>query len=162
MKRQKVAEPLLKTGDVMTSSPEVNPVRGLKKARTGIDMYVRPSSPSTIRVRGLKKARTGIDGFDEITGGGLPQGRPTLVCGGPGSGKTLFGMEFLVRGARQFDEPGVFMSFEEKDADLVENFSSLGFDLDDLLATQKLALDYVHIERRKSLKRESLTWRASL
>jgi predicted ATP-dependent serine protease len=138
MKRQKVAEPLLKTGDVMTSSPEVNPVRGLKKARTG------------------------IDGFDEITGGGLPQGRPTLVCGGPGSGKTLFGMEFLVRGARQFDEPGVFMSFEEKDADLVENFSSLGFDLDDLLATQKLALDYVHIERRKSLKRESLTWRASL
>ena len=100
----------------------------------------------------LKKTPTGIGGFDEITGGGVPQGRPTLICGGPGSGKTLFGMEFLVRGAREFDEPGVFMSFEEKDTDLVENFSSLGFDLDDLVARDKIALDYVHIERSEILE----------
>ena len=100
----------------------------------------------------LQKTPTGIGGFDEITGGGVPQGRPTLICGGPGSGKTLFGMEFLVRGAREFDEPGVFMSFEEKDTDLVENFSSLGFDLDDLVARDKIALDYVHIERSEILE----------
>lgn len=100
----------------------------------------------------LKKTTTGIGGFDEITGGGVPQGRPTLICGGPGSGKTLFGMEFLVRGAREFDESGVFMSFEEKDTDLIENFSSLGFDLDDLVARNKMALDYVHIERSEILE----------
>ncbi len=100
----------------------------------------------------LKKSPTGIGGFDEITGGGVPQGRPTLICGGPGSGKTLFGMEFLVRGARDFDEPGVFMSFEEKDMDLVENFSSLGFDLENLVAREKMALDYVHIERSEILE----------
>src|SRR5512141_1094452 len=100
----------------------------------------------------LRKTKTGIGGFDEITGGGLPQGRPTLVCGGPGSGKTLFGMEFLVRGARDFEEPGVFMSFEEKDSDLVENFASLGFDIEDLTAREKLSLDYVHIERSEILE----------
>lgn len=110
------------------------------------------SSAEPNPVKQLKKIPTGIGGFDEITGGGLPLGRPTLVCGGPGSGKTLFGMEFLVRGAREFDEPGVFMSFEEKDADLVENFSSLGFDLDDLMARDKMALDYVHIERSQILE----------
>ncbi len=110
------------------------------------------SSKESIPVKQLKKIPTGIGGFDEITGGGLPQGRPTLVCGGPGSGKTLFGMEFLVRGAREFDETGVFMSFEEKDTDLVENFSSLGFDIDDLVAREKLALDYVHIERSEILE----------
>jgi circadian clock protein KaiC len=103
-------------------------------------------------VKQLRKTPTGIGGFDEITGGGLPQGRPTLICGGPGSGKTLFGMEFLVRGAREFDEPGVFMSFEEKDKDLVENFSTLGFDIDDLVARKKMALDYVHIERSEILE----------
>jgi circadian clock protein KaiC len=106
----------------------------------------------TAPLKRLQKAPTGIDGFDEITDGGLPQGRPTLICGGPGSGKTLFGMEFLVRGATEFNEPGVFMSFEEKDTDLVENFSSLGFDLDDLVALNKLALDYVHIERSEILE----------
>lgn len=100
----------------------------------------------------LLKTQTGIGGFDEITGGGLPKGRPTLICGGPGSGKTLFGMEFLVRGARDFDEPGVFMSFEERDADLIENFSSLGFELDDLAAREKVALDYVHIERSEIIE----------
>ncbi|MGA2225084.1 MAG: circadian clock protein KaiC [Syntrophobacteraceae bacterium] len=111
------------------------------------------SSPKeSIPVKQLRKIPTGIGGFDEITGGGVPQGRPTLVCGGPGSGKTLFGMEFLVRGAREFNEPGVFMSFEEKDTDLVENFSSLGFDIDDLVARNKMALDYVHIERSEILE----------
>ena len=110
------------------------------------------SSRESIPVKQLRKTPTGIGGFDEITGGGLPQGRPTLICGGPGSGKTLFGMEFLVRGARDFDEPGVFMSFEEKDTDLVENFSSLGFDLDDLVARNKMALDYVYIERSEILE----------
>jgi len=109
-------------------------------------------SRESVPVKQLRKASTGIGGFDEITGGGLPLGRPTLICGGPGSGKTLFGMEFLVRGARDFHEPGVFMSFEEKDSDLAENFSSLGFGLDHLVARNKLALDYVHIERSEILE----------
>jgi circadian clock protein KaiC len=95
----------------------------------------------------LLKSPTGIKGLDEITGGGLPKGRPTLVCGGTGCGKTLLAMEFLVRGATQFDEPGVFMSFEEKSEELGKNFSSLGFDLDDLAARERLVLDYVHIEK---------------
>src|ERR1700693_4086361 len=95
----------------------------------------------------LLKALTGIQGFDEITGGGLPTGRPTLVSGGAGSGKTLFGLEFLVRGATQYDEPGVFMSFEETITDLTQNAASLGFDLDRLVAEKKLFLDHVHISR---------------
>lgn len=95
----------------------------------------------------LAKARTGIDGLDEITGGGLPAGRPTLVCGGPGCGKTLFSMEFLVRGATQFDEPGVFMAFEETSPELAANVASLGFDLEALVARKKLAIDFVRVER---------------
>jgi circadian clock protein KaiC len=95
----------------------------------------------------LLKSPTGIQGFDEITGGGLPTGRPTLVCGGAGCGKTLFGMEFLVRGTTQFNEPGVFMSFEETNEELIKNVASLGFDLDDLIKHKKIALDHVHIER---------------
>jgi circadian clock protein KaiC len=95
----------------------------------------------------LLKSPTGIQGFDEITGGGLPTGRPTLVCGGAGCGKTLFGMEFLVRGTTQFNEPGVFMSFEETNEELTKNVASLGFDLEDLIKHKKLALDHVHIER---------------
>ena len=94
----------------------------------------------------LRKIPTGIKGLDEITGGGLPQGRPTLVCGGTGCGKTLLAMEFLVRGATQFDEPGVFMSFEEKTAELAQNFASLGFDLNALVGQNRLAIDYVHLE----------------
>src|ERR1035441_9791344 len=82
----------------------------------------------------LLKACTGIQGLDEITWGGLPRGRPTLISGGAGSGKTLFGLEFLVRGATQFGEPGVFMSFEESIPDLTKNVASLGFDLDRLVA----------------------------
>ena len=82
----------------------------------------------------LPKASTGIQGLDEITGGGLPNGRPTLVSGGAGSGKTLFGLEFLVRGATQYNEPGVCSSFEETIPDLTQNAASLGFDLDRLVA----------------------------
>jgi len=95
----------------------------------------------------LKKSPTGIEGLDEVTGGGLPTGRPTIVCGGPGCGKTMLGIEFLVRGATQFDEPGVFMAFEETPEDLAQNVASLGFDLQDLAARKKLFLDYVHVER---------------
>ncbi len=96
---------------------------------------------------GLQKEQTGIRGFDEITRGGLPQGRPTLVCGSAGAGKTLFAMEFLVQGAMLHDQPGVFMSFEETDEELTKNVASLGFDLTQLIADKKLLLDYVFIER---------------
>lgn len=96
---------------------------------------------------GLQKVPTGIEGFDEITNGGLPKGRPTLVCGGAGSGKTLLGMEFLVQGATRFNEPGVFMSFEESAEELTKNVASLGFDLNRLTASKRLLVDYVHIER---------------
>lgn len=99
------------------------------------------------RLRTLRKSATGIRGLDEITGGGLPTGRPTLVCGGTGCGKTMLAMEFLVRGAVDHGEPGVFMAFEETAAELTENVASLGFDLQDLVARKRLLLDYVHIER---------------
>ena len=95
----------------------------------------------------LSKSRTGIQGLDELTGGGLPQGRPTLVCGGPGCGKTLLGIEFLIHGALRYGEPGVIMAFEETAADLTLNVASLGFDLDDLVARRLLAIDFVRIER---------------
>ena len=97
--------------------------------------------------KSLPKTPTGIEGFDEITLGGLPKGRPTLVCGAAGCGKTLFGLEFLVRGVTQFDEPGVFMSFEETKDELIANVTSLGFDLENLIEKGKLAIDHVHIER---------------
>ena len=97
--------------------------------------------------KNLHKSPTGIQGFDEITGGGLPTGRPTLVCGGAGCGKTLFGIEFLVRGATQFNEPGVLMSFEETNEELIKNVASLGFDLEDLIKHNKIVLDHVHVER---------------
>lgn len=95
----------------------------------------------------LPKCRTGIRGLDEITGGGLPTGRPTLVCGGAGCGKTLLAMEFIVRGIREFDEPGVFMAFEENEKELTANVASLGYDLDELQKKNKLVLDHVHVER---------------
>ncbi len=95
----------------------------------------------------LPKAATGIHGLDEVTGGGLPRGRPTLVCGSAGCGKTLLAMEFLVRGAIDHAEPGVFMSFEETARDLTENVRSLGFDLDALCRRKLLRIDHVRIER---------------
>src|SRR2546423_10632148 len=97
--------------------------------------------------RSLPKAPTGIEGLDEITDGGFPRGRPTLVCGSAGCGKTLLAMEFLVRGAMEFNEPGVFMAFEETASELTQNVRSLGFDLDKLVKEKKLVLDYVRIER---------------
>ena len=97
-------------------------------------------------VRPVPKSPTGIQGLDEITGGGLPRGRPTLVCGGPGCGKTILSMEFLINEASQFNEPGVFLSFEETVEDLTLNFASLGLDPRPLSARKKLALDYVRVE----------------
>jgi len=95
----------------------------------------------------LSKTKTGIQGLDEITYGGLPSGRPTLICGNAGCGKTLLAMEFIVRGATEFNEPGVFMAFEETEKDLTENVASLGFDLDGLVKSKKIVIDYVYIER---------------
>ena len=95
----------------------------------------------------LPKTPTGIIGLDEITGGGIPKGRPTLVCGDAGCGKTLMSLEFIIRGAIDFDEPGVFMAFEEKTEELAMNVASLGFDLDKLQKQKKIKLDHVHIDR---------------
>lgn len=95
----------------------------------------------------LPKCPTGIQGLDEITAGGLPRNRTTLVCGGAGCGKTLFGTEFLVRGATLFNEPGVLMAFEETEKELKANVASLGFDLDGLVRRKKIVVDYVHVER---------------
>jgi circadian clock protein KaiC len=120
-----------------------NKIRGherMRMSRAAVELISPPNG------RPLEKAPTGINGFDEITNGGLPKGRPTIVCGGPGSGKTMFGVEFLVRGATQFDEPGVLMSFEETEQEMMKNVASLGFDLQDLAAHGKLSLDYVRVE----------------
>jgi len=93
------------------------------------------------------KTPTGVDGLDEITDGGFPQGRPTLICGGAGCGKTLLSMQFLIKGITEFNEPGVFMSFEEPSNDLSLNVKSLGFDLEQLKAEKKLVVDHVRVER---------------
>ncbi len=95
----------------------------------------------------LPKCATGIRGLDEITGGGLPKARPTLICGAAGSGKTLLAMEFIIRGAREFKEPGVFMAFEETSKELNANGASLGFDLDSLIRREKVIVDHVVVER---------------
>ena len=95
----------------------------------------------------LPKSPTSIQGFDEITGGGLPKNRTTLVCGGAGCGKTLFAMEFLVRGVTQYNEPGVFVSFEETEEELAANVVSMGFDLNSLVARKKIFLMNVHVEQ---------------
>jgi circadian clock protein KaiC len=95
----------------------------------------------------LPKSPTSIQGLDEITGGGIPKGRPTLVCGGAGCGKTLLAMEFLVRGATQYHEPGAFISFEETEKELTANVASLGFDLEDLVKRNKIWLEHIHVDR---------------
>src|SRR4029078_8913170 len=95
----------------------------------------------------LPKTPTGIRGFDEITRGGLPKDRPTLVCGVPGSGKTLLALTFLVNGALQFNEPGVLLTFEENAEEMASDVASLGFGLQALIAAKKLAVDYVRVER---------------
>ncbi|HLD09887.1 MAG TPA: ATPase domain-containing protein, partial [Methylophilaceae bacterium] len=101
---------------------------------------------ATVQPAALKKAATGIAGFDEITLGGLPQGRPTLICGFAGCGKTLFAMSFLVNGALQYGEPGVFMSFEERPQDLIENVGSLDYDLQGLVEQKLLSIDHVYVD----------------
>jgi len=109
-------------------------------------MNIQPSNPKS-QLSPLPKTLTGIKGLDEITQGGLPENRPTLICGPAGCGKTLFSIEFLVHGAREFNEPGVFVAFEEKAEELTTNVASLGFDLDQLRADGMIRLDHVHIER---------------
>ena len=107
----------------------------------------RKNGATPAHPKSLAKTPTGIAGFDEITLGGLPKGRPSLVCGAAGCGKTLFGLEFLVRGAREFDEPGVCMTFEERAGDLTENVAALGFDLQQLINGKKLVIDQVQLDR---------------
>jgi circadian clock protein KaiC len=105
------------------------------------------SQGKSVEFPALAKALTGITGLDEITEGGLPAGRPTLVCGGPGCGKTILAMEFLVHGAQKFDEPGLFMSFEESPEHLIENFRCFGYDIEDLIAKKKLKIAHVQLSR---------------
>lgn len=107
----------------------------------------RNSKTSLLKPLSLPKTPTGINGLDEVTGGGLPTGRPSLICGAAGSGKTLFSIEFIVRGAMQFGEPGVFMAFEEKAEELSMNVASLGFDLQKLQKDKLIKVDHVHIDR---------------
>src|SRR6266850_8403469 len=95
------------------------------------------TNSSRLTSHSLKKTPTGISGFDEITKGGLPKGRSALICGGAGCGKTLFSVEFLVRGAREFNEPGVLLAFEETPEELARNVASLGFDLNQLIRQKK-------------------------
>jgi circadian clock protein KaiC len=111
----------------------------------GTDGHVRRSRATGA----LAKTPSGIQGFDDITGGGLPRARPTLICGSAGSGKTLFGMQFLVKGALEHGEPGVFLAFEETPADLARNFHSLGYDIDKLVRKKLLAIESVRIDRRE-------------
>ena len=95
----------------------------------------------------LPRCPTGIEGLDEITGGGLPLHRPTLICGSAGCGKTVIAAEFLVRGATEFGEPGLFVAFEERAEELTRNVRSMGFDLDDLARRNLMTVDYVAVER---------------
>jgi len=110
-------------------------------------MSVEPSKQPNLGLKSLPKSRTGITGLDEITEGGLPMNRPTLICGAAGCGKTLFSIEFIVHGALKFNEPGVFMAFEEKTEELAINVASLGYDLNQLQNDKLIKLDHVHIER---------------
>lgn len=112
-----------------------------KPAQEAMMVALEPGRPP------LSKCPSGIAGLDEVTGGGLPRGRPSLVCGSAGSGKTLLGVEFLVQGAMKYGEPGVFMAFEETADELAQNVRSLGFDLDELVVRRKLVVEYVHVER---------------
>src|SRR6187549_2373427 len=129
-------------GGTYAMSVDVGTDRGERHARMS-----KRTSNGRRSLHQLPKSPTGIEGLDQITAGGLPRGRPTLICGAAGCGKTLMAMEFLVRGATQFDEPGVFMAFEETADELAANVRSLGFDLDKLGAENKVLLEHVHVER---------------
>jgi circadian clock protein KaiC len=121
----------------------------LVKGGLGVHDVAKARKQRRMTTRTLSKAPTGIAGLDELTKGGLPAGRPTLVTGRAGCGKTVFGLEFLVRGAVQFGEPGVIVSFEETPEELATNVASFGFDLNGLIAQGKLALEYVSVERHE-------------
>lgn len=131
----------------MRSRSESAPERRGRRPRLhAVSAGRRRLLPGGFAGHALQKAPTGIDGFDEVTGGGLPLHRAALVCGAAGAGKTIFGMEFLIHGALQFREPGVFLSFEETREELGENFASMGFGLEELVRRRKLVVDYIHID----------------
>jgi circadian clock protein KaiC len=111
----------------------------------------KTSNPIAIGFK-FPKSSTGIQGLDDITTGGLPKNRPTLLLGNTGCGKTIMAMEFLVNGIVMFDEPAVFMAFEEKTDELVLNVKSLGYDLDTHLANNKIYLEHVQVDRNESLE----------
>ena len=119
----------------------------MKNPSNNFAPVVKATSNGKYRGTALPKTPTGIEGLDEITYGGLPKGRPTLICGSAGCGKTLLSLEFLIHGATKYNEPGVFMAFEETEDDLRKNVASLGHDLQDLADRKKIVVDYVHIER---------------
>lgn len=101
-----------------------------------------------LKLCGIQKAPTGIKGFDEISYGGIPKGRPTLICGSAGAGKTLMALEIIIRGALEFNEPGVFLAFEERKEDIIKNVASLGFDLEELERKKLIHIDYVNVDVR--------------
>jgi len=109
--------------------------------------FMKTASKQKLENKSMPKTPTGINGLDEITQGGLPKGRPTLIGGDAGSGKTLFSIEFIVKGATNYDEPGVFVAFEEKSEELAVNVASLGFDLNKLIKEKKIKIDHIQIER---------------
>ena len=119
----------------------------MQLVRAAFNVMAKRMNRSKTPLPALAKAPTGIGGLDEITGGGLPRGRTSLIAGTAGAGKTLFGMEFIYRGATEFGEPGVVMAFEESETELIENVASLGFDFDGLIKRNQLAIDFVRVER---------------
>ena len=132
-----------------------DPTTASSSARSGdgsANVVVDDASASAGSLRSIRKAPTGISGLDEVLNGGLPAGRSTLVCGAAGCGKTLFGMQFLVRGATLYDEPGAFIAFEERPEDLAENVASLGFDLKDLEARGLLSIDHIRIDPQEIIE----------
>src|SRR5215467_12228033 len=114
-----------------------------REARMKADTRAHAASPE---LTPLEKSPTGITGLDEVTYGGLPKGRPSLLCGSAGCGKTMFAMTFLYNGAIDYNEAGVFIAFEERPEDLIKNVSSLNYDIETLIAEKKLSLDHVHFE----------------
>ena len=145
MKRGNVAVVEQKAGGFKRHEHDRQVVAGTATMKRSTSKKVKHTSALSDQV--LEKCLTGIQGLDEITFGGLPKSRPTLLCGSAGCGKTLFAMEFIVRGAVEYNEPGVYMSFEENSEELTRNFASLGFDLQGLVDRKKLVMDYVFIER---------------
>ncbi len=129
-------------------APTTRPAQQKKPRAKSASRLAPAVTPTPTPKPKLPKSPTGIQGLDEILDGGLPTGRPTLICGGPGCGKTLLAMEFVVRGATLYDEPGVFMAFEEAARDLSQNVASIGFDLDELIRRKKLVLDIVRIDHQ--------------